>query len=194
MQTIATLGDLCEWLGLAPEDYKRLSKAIYKGTDCGAWVRVREEGGDWQSPEDFSGPEVDLEMVQIGSIVEGSDAEFDMEYGCPVDASVLDEWLEELESLTSQEWDRANNEHFLLRDPEGHNVAVVNHGDKTKVHWLCDVTPALGRVEGMVKGLLRREEHLDHLGNGATTEKDDVPFEVGKSKWVLRRYEPEIEL
>lgn len=37
---------------------KRIDKAIYKGTECGAWVQFDEHG------------------IIVGSIVEGSDAEF----------------------------------------------------------------------------------------------------------------------
>lgn len=52
LQTIADL------YGVEP-DARRIDRAVYKGTDCGAWVRFDEEG------------------IVVGTIIEGSDAEFD---------------------------------------------------------------------------------------------------------------------
>jgi hypothetical protein len=44
-------------LGLQDEP-ERIDRAVYKGTSCGAWVRFDEKG------------------IAVGTIVEGSDAEF----------------------------------------------------------------------------------------------------------------------
>lgn len=57
--TINDLGELCEAVGV--ESFERLKKAVYKGTDCGAWVAA--EAG----------------MIVIGSIVEGADVETEIQ-------------------------------------------------------------------------------------------------------------------
>lgn len=44
-------------LGL-PHDPTRIDRAVYKNTDCGAWIRFDEQG------------------IKVGTIVEGSDAEY----------------------------------------------------------------------------------------------------------------------
>jgi hypothetical protein len=41
-----------------PPDVGRIDRAIYKGTSCGAWIRFDAEG------------------IKVGTIVEGSDAEY----------------------------------------------------------------------------------------------------------------------
>lgn len=41
-----------------PNDIKAIEKAVYKGTDCGAWVKFDAQG------------------ILVGTIVEGSDAEY----------------------------------------------------------------------------------------------------------------------
>lgn len=48
---------IAKTIGIEP-DAKRIDRAIYKGTACGAWVRFDEKG------------------IMVGTIVEGSDAEF----------------------------------------------------------------------------------------------------------------------
>jgi len=44
-------------IGIEP-DPEKINRAVYKGTSCGAWVKFDEEG------------------ILVGTIVEGSDAEF----------------------------------------------------------------------------------------------------------------------
>jgi hypothetical protein len=48
---------IAESIGIEP-DAKKIDRAVYKGTSCGAWVRFDEKG------------------IMVGTIVEGSDAEF----------------------------------------------------------------------------------------------------------------------
>lgn len=81
--------ELAKWYG--EEDEDRLPKAIYKGTECGAWIQ-------W-----------DNATVTIGSIVEGSDAEFAETFTFPVSSETVEEWLEELEDLTDAAWHEAND-------------------------------------------------------------------------------------
>ena len=87
--------DYANYLGI---DVKDLEKAIYKGTSCGAWI-------NW-----------DDKKINIGSIVEGSDAEFDRTFYFPVDVKVIDDWFEELETLTEEAWLEANDDEY---DEEG---------------------------------------------------------------------------
>lgn len=72
-------------------DVNRIEHDMYKYTDCGAWIT-------W----DASG-------LTIGSIVEGSYAEFDKRFAFPFDSSATDEWLGELERLTDEAWHDAND-------------------------------------------------------------------------------------
>ena len=71
-------------------DVKSLKHDMYKYTDCGAWI-------EW-----------DDKQMQIGSIVEGSDAEFDQTFVFPFEMSEVDIWMEELERLTDEAWQEAN--------------------------------------------------------------------------------------
>lgn len=87
--TLNNITDLAEWYGTTPE---HLEKAIYKGTECGAWIQWTED------------------TVTIGSIVEGSDAEFDETFTFPVESEEIEAWMQELEDLTDEAWHEANDE------------------------------------------------------------------------------------
>ena len=63
---------------------------MYKYTNCGAWIRWNDD------------------YMEIGSIVEGSDAEFSRTFKFPCIAKDVDNWLEELERLTDEAWQKAN--------------------------------------------------------------------------------------
>ena len=67
-----------------------LERDVYKNTDCGAWIRWSDD------------------CVQIGSIVEGSDAEFDRTFKFPFDSDEMESWIDELETLTDEAWREAN--------------------------------------------------------------------------------------
>ena len=84
---INNINDLAAHFGTTPE---HLEHAIYKGTACGAWIA-------WTCSH-----------VDIGSIVEGSDEEFFRSFKFPFDSSAVDDWLEELEGLTTAAWNEAN--------------------------------------------------------------------------------------
>ena len=47
--------------------------------------------------------------MTIGSIVEGSDAEFSRTFDFPCTTDEVDDWLEELERLTDEAWHEAND-------------------------------------------------------------------------------------
>lgn len=86
---INSIKDYADYIGIEVE---HLERAIYKGTACGAWIC-------W-----------DDEKMKIGSIVEGSDAEFDRTFYFPVDSEKIEAWFEELDELTDEAWCEANGE------------------------------------------------------------------------------------
>lgn len=86
-----------------PDAARRIDRAVYKGTQCGAWVRFDEKG------------------IMVGSIVEGSDAEFaeriNLEGIDPQTEGAAEElnrrfWaaLDYIEDAAEEEWNEANNE------------------------------------------------------------------------------------
>ena len=87
--TINSIHDLCEYLETTPD---RIKHDVYKYTDCGAWI-------EW-----------DDASVTIGSIVEGSDAEFSRTLVFPFDSDDYDDWIGGLECLVDAAWHEANDE------------------------------------------------------------------------------------
>lgn len=85
--TIRNINDLASLFGTTPD---HLEHAIYKGTSCGAWIQ-------WN-----------YTSVSIGSIVEGSDAEFSCRFSYPFESTAVFSWLDELDSLTTRAWNEAN--------------------------------------------------------------------------------------
>lgn len=88
--TINNIEDIVKGKGLERAD--QLDHYVYKYTDCGAWIT-------W-----------DEHSVTIGSIVEGSDAEFSETFCFPVDSDELDTWINQLEVLCDEAWHEANDE------------------------------------------------------------------------------------
>lgn len=86
---INNISDLARAWETTPE---RIERDLYKYTACGAWINWTEES------------------VTIGSIVEGSEAEFYKTFLFPVELPELDAWIEELERLTDEAWIEANGE------------------------------------------------------------------------------------
>jgi len=85
---VNNIQDIVKGKGL--ETPEQLHHYVYKYTECGAWI-------SW-----------DNSSVTIGSIVEGSDAEFDKTFLFPVSSDILDEWVSELEELCEEAWIEAN--------------------------------------------------------------------------------------
>ena len=86
---INNINDLANYYGT---EVKHLEHDIYKSTDCGAWIHWTDD------------------KVSIGSIVEGSEAEFSRNFYYPFDSTELDNWFEELEELVDEAWHEANDE------------------------------------------------------------------------------------
>ena len=87
--TINSIKDYCDYVGSTVQSIKR---DTYKYTDCGAWI-------DW-----------DDDSISIGSIVEGSNAEFSRTFDLPCTTEEIDDWFEELERLTDEAWHEANDD------------------------------------------------------------------------------------
>lgn len=86
---INNIHDLAEHLGTTVD---RLERDFYKYTDCGAWIH-------W-----------DESSVAFGTIVEGSDAEFNDDLLFPFSSEFFDECLEEIENQADIAWHEANDE------------------------------------------------------------------------------------
>jgi hypothetical protein len=92
---------IADHIGIEP-DPKKIDRAVYKGTDCGAWVQFDSDG------------------VVIGSIVEGSEAEYseriDLDGIEPSDegAELLNErfWaaLDRCEEFCEEAWNETNGQ------------------------------------------------------------------------------------
>lgn len=89
MEMINNISELAAAFGTTPE---HIGRTLYKSTECGAWIAWTEE------------------TVTIGSIVEGSDAEFDRTFNFPVALEAVEDWIRELEALCDEAWHEANDE------------------------------------------------------------------------------------
>ena len=77
-------------------EVEHLEHDVYKYTLCGAWICWDE---NW---------------VQVGSIVEGTDAEFERTFEYPFDSDEMDHWIGDLEKLTSKAWKDANMNELMV--------------------------------------------------------------------------------
>ena len=78
---INNIEDYAKYLGT---NVSQLERDVYKYTDCGAWIK-------WSDND-----------MTIGSIVEGSDAEFSYSFAFPTTTEEIDAWFDELERLTNE--------------------------------------------------------------------------------------------
>ena len=83
---------LCDVIFGEPADAtdEHLSRIVYKSTACGGWMQSIDGG------------------VKIGTIVEGSDAEFMDTLYYPFTEAEWDAAWNEIEHLAEEEWKRAN--------------------------------------------------------------------------------------
>ena len=86
---LSTINDYAKYRGV---DIAHLEKDVYRYTDCGAWIKWSDHN------------------MTIGSIVEGSDAEFSRTFAFPTTTEEVDAWFEELERLTDEAWIEANTD------------------------------------------------------------------------------------
>ena len=86
---IKDIYDLCIHLNTTVDSIVR---DIYDSTECGAWIF-------W-----------DDKAVTIGTIVEGSDAEFSNTLDFPFHENAFDSWVELLEEMANEAWHEANDD------------------------------------------------------------------------------------
>jgi len=98
MTTIHNIEDLAlEVCGDKNASFSSIEKAVYDGTSCGAWISI------------VSG--VERDGIHVGSMVEGSDAEFSADpIWFPFDSKELWEATEYVDGEASAEWEMTNNE------------------------------------------------------------------------------------
>ena len=105
------------------------SKAIYKGTECGAWLRI-----------------VDATTINVGSIVEGSDAEFQTTLEWPF---TKDEFWEAVSEINRQAIDAWEEAHAEDPDDETYNRILRQLLDERPASaWLefDNVRESLGEI------------------------------------------------
>jgi hypothetical protein len=195
VKEIKTAEDVAGWFGVCRDEIGRLPKAVYKGTGCGAWISGRREGEEWDHDDNWWGkvePGAPLAQLMIGSIVEGSDLSFDKTFDLPVEEGVLSEWMDELESLTSAEWERANYDWFYLKKGDD-LLAVVKHTwDGVEVEWVekgLNPTPLEEAAVAFVQGEGTITKH--DVVSGAFTVNERSTFEHNGVEYVLEHFEPE---
>lgn len=92
------ISSIADDIGIEYKDIKeaeqRIDRAVYKGTDCGAWVKFDEQG------------------IVVGSIVEGSDAEFSER----IDLKGIDMSEEGSAELCKRFWDTLDKINVLACD------------------------------------------------------------------------------
>lgn len=74
------------------DDRKSFGNMLYGETACGAWIEFDDNG------------------FNVGSIVEGSDAEFSERFDYPFQSDKFFDYIEQLEKQTEDAWNEANNE------------------------------------------------------------------------------------
>ena len=84
------IGNIEDYVKYIGTDVSQLERDVYKYTACGAWIK-------WSDND-----------MTIGSIVEGSDAEFSRTFTFPATTEEIDAWLDELDELTDETWTQAN--------------------------------------------------------------------------------------
>lgn len=115
-KSIETLGDLCGYFGV--DEPHEIFRRLYKGTECGAWIQFRvPHSGNWIT--NGSDPQIKhllrrtdrLTELQIGSIVEGSDAEVAADViPCPCAPRDIEQAIRYVEETADQLWHEANDD------------------------------------------------------------------------------------
>jgi len=122
------------------------AKSVYKGTDCGAWIRVEHD------------------TVELGSIVEGSDVEAgptSLEW--PFTADQFWGALQEVESEAAFYWDRDNSRDYKIIFTPQNKPASVHFLHETwgEYEW-SDDTPQY--VKSKVQHWLKSNGECREIG------------------------------
>jgi plastocyanin len=108
-QIIHNRAELCDKIFGESENVtdEHLSHEVYKNTSCGAWFKSEDNG------------------VCLGTIVEGSDAEFSRSLSYPFSVVEWDATINELETLAEEAWQEANEEDDDMQfDVNGFEICV----------------------------------------------------------------------
>ncbi len=97
MATHETLADLLTYHGV--DSINALSRAVYKGTSCGAYA---QEPNERDRAEGY-------ELI-VGTIVEGSDASFYEPLKFPLTVKEWDDAIARLEDQAEEAWNEANED------------------------------------------------------------------------------------
>lgn len=87
----------------------RLTRDVYRYTHCGAFIAWSES------------------QVTIGSIVEGSDAEFWRSFEYPFDSDEIDHWIADLEKLCDEAWKKVNMNELLKNFTNCDNLTLMSY-------------------------------------------------------------------
>lgn len=189
---IATLADLCSYFGVETPD--RLSKAVYKGTDCGAWIALcptlDTEEDDWLSGSEIPADLASIVAFKIGTIVEGADVGVDgKDFYLPVPRYQVWDWIEDMESQAEAIWEAANYDWFTVNDGE----TVVTTGHFTGETVLDDDS-----IPGLKDAITAAKERYDEEvedEDGSTPcwdESQSFPVTVGDKTYTVKGYVSEI--
>lgn len=136
--------EICEELGVP--DFEALKKAIYKGTACGAWITASDRG------------------VQVGSIVEGSDAETETyTLNFPFEYRELWSALDCVDKEAAVLWEEANGEPTNEERAEAARAALESQ-EKYHDGWVDTGDPEDGLRES-IADLMTDLLHLARLSN-----------------------------
>jgi len=98
---INSAADVATYFGMEPgAAWHRVEKAVFKGTDCGAWIKF-----------EFAAEENGGSYLLVGSIVEGSDADCDtIRLKLPTTGEALGEALDCVDTQAAEIWKEWNEE------------------------------------------------------------------------------------
>jgi hypothetical protein len=184
-----------------------MGRAIYKYVDCGPWVvftldKERTVGGEKTDRiyyEDKSAWSLRwakyCDGLEIGSIVEGSDAEIGPEFlPFPITHDELWETISGINKQAGEEWENANTNHFCIqKDGDNYaNVTWTEFDDKPK--WDEDKdSPVPERVKKAWRNWYidgRWDKDENGMKISATIVRDK-PLPFGVKGWLCIHYAPE---
>lgn len=104
---IENLHDLCLYFGV--NDPMQLPKGVYYHTKCGPWITLTMlDGSEFYFDVGECPIEQEVKSFTIGTIVEGSDAEFSKSFILPIETKDVTDWMTEMERTSDETWEEAN--------------------------------------------------------------------------------------
>ena len=142
-------------------NFASFGRAVYKGTDCGPWCNLILTGGRSMSYE-VKGAEdpsclvdADIIGVEVGSIVEGSDAEVGPEFlKFPFTSEEFWGTVEDISNQVSFYWDRDNTRDY-----------IIEKGDKEYYFNDYEMSGLPKKLESLFEKWDREDGYLDEDGS-----------------------------